>query len=133
MDLLEELLAEREIRKLLAQYPQYADDQDNEAWADLFVENGALVVGSQRIEGREALRKWLVTVQAGPRMRHLMMNLNISIDSPTTASVVMDMGLLRANGTHWALVSAPRYNDKLVKTESGWKFLERVLDQRAPG
>lgn len=132
MDLLEELLAEREIRQLLAQYPQYADDNDCEAWVGLFADNGAIVLGTKRIEGHEALRKWLITVQSGSRMRHLMMNPNISIESPTTARVAMDMGLLRAEGARWALVSAPRYDDRLVKTASGWKFLERVIDQRAP-
>lgn len=133
MDLLEELLAEREIRKVLAQYAQYADDNDIDAWVGLFAENGAMVTGPKRMEGHDALRTWITKVQSGPKMRHLMTNANITVETPTTATVVMDMGLLRANGPHWALASAPRYNDKLVKTAAGWKFQERILDHRAAG
>jgi hypothetical protein len=131
MDILEELIAERDIRKILAQYAQYADDNNVDGWVNLFAANGAMVTGPKRMEGHAALRNWITKVQGGPKMRHLMVNANITVESPTSASVVMDMGLLRADGPRWALASAPRYNDKLVKTDEGWKFLERILDHRA--
>ncbi|MES2258428.1 MAG: nuclear transport factor 2 family protein [Pseudomonadota bacterium] len=133
MDLLEELAAERDIRKLLAQYPQLADTVGAAAaWAELFAEDGALVIGPKRIEGRAALRAWMETAQSGPKMRHLMMNPLISVDSPDTATVTMDMALLRGEGEQWLLFASPRYTDRLVRTEGGWKFRERVLENRRP-
>lgn len=132
MDLLEELLAERDIRKVLALYPQYADDNACHDWANLFAEDGALVVGPQRIQGRETLRAWLAQVQSDLTLRHLMVNQHITVDSPTTARATMDMVLLGAEGGKWIVRSSPRYNDRLVKTADGWKFAERVLELRAP-
>lgn len=131
MEILEELIAEREIRKLLALYPQYVDDNKTDEWALLFAEDGALVAGPHRMQGHAALREWLTNVQRGPKMRHLMMNADISIESPTSARSTMDMALLRAEGSQWMLMAAPRYTDRIVKTASGWKFAERIIDARA--
>jgi hypothetical protein len=58
MDLFEELGTERDIRKLLALYPQLADNGGAAAaWAELFAEDGALVIGAKWIEGRAELRE----------------------------------------------------------------------------
>lgn len=130
MELLEQLIAERDIARLLALYAQHADD-DADAWAALFVEDGALLAGGQRIEGRPALRAWLLKAQGAASMRHLMMNAVVSVESATTASASMDMALLRADGKQWLLAAAPRYADRLVKTADGWKFLERQIDARS--
>ncbi|HEX8601124.1 MAG TPA: nuclear transport factor 2 family protein [Pseudoduganella sp.] len=133
MDLLEELAAERDIRKLLALYARLADDIGaTAAWAELFAEHGALILGPQRIEGRAALQAWLAAAQAGPPMRHLMLNPVISVDSPDTATVTMDMALLRGADGQWVVHASPRYADRLVKTAQGWKFLERQLENRRP-
>lgn len=132
MDLLEELLAEREIRKVLALYAHYADDNASDDWANLFAEDGVLVVGPQRIQGRETLRAWLAQVQADLKLRHLMVNQHITVESPTTARATMDMILLGADGGRWVVRSSPRYSDRLVKTADGWKFAERVLELRVP-
>ncbi|MET0378201.1 MAG: nuclear transport factor 2 family protein [Spongiibacteraceae bacterium] len=132
MDLLEELVAERDIRKTLALYAQYTDDLDAEGWVNMFTEDGVMVSGPKRMHGHAELRAWIAKVHSGPKLRHMMANAAITIDSPTTAHVEVDMGLLRAEGSRWALVSSPRYSDKLVKTAAGWKFLERILHHRAP-
>lgn len=132
MDLLEELVAERDIRKTLAQYAQHTDDLDADGWVNMFTEDGSLVSGPKHLHGHAELRAWITKVHTGPRLRHLMANAAITIDSPTTAHAEVDMALLRAEGSHWALVSSPRYSDKLVKTAAGWKFLERTLSHRAP-
>ena len=133
MDLLQELGAERDIRKLLALYPQLADNEGAAAaWSELFAEDGALVIGPQWIEGRAALREWMAAAQSGPKMRHLMVNAAISVESSDAASATMDMGLLRGEGGQWLLAASPRYTDRLVRTASGWKFQERVLENRRP-
>jgi hypothetical protein len=130
MDLLEQLAADRDIRNLVALYPVRCDDLDAEAWAALFADDGALVLGNRRIQGRDNLVPWLNKVQARARYRHMMLNAAITIDSPTTAHGSLDMVLLRLEGEKWVIDGAPRYTDKYVKTADGWKFLERVLDAK---
>ncbi len=132
MDLLEELVAERDIRKALALYAHYADDLNAEDWVKLFTEDGVIVCGPKRLHGHAELRAWIAKVHSGPKLLHMMTNAAITIDTPTTARVEVDMGLLRAEGSRWVLVSSPRYSDKLVKTAEGWKFLERILHHRTP-
>lgn len=132
MDLLEELVAERDIRKTLALYAQHADDRDAERWVGMFTEEGVLVCGSKRLQGHAQLRAWIKNVYSGPKLRHMMANTVVDVDSPTTARAEVDMALLRAEGSRWVLIASPRYSDKLVKTTDGWKFSECVLRHHAP-
>ena len=130
MDLLEELLAERNIRKALVQYVQFTDDINAEGWVNMFTPDGAVVCGAKRLQGHAELRDWITKMHSGRKMRHMMSNINITVESPTTASVTVDMSLLRADGTKWTLAALPRYTDKMVNTDNGWKFKERILDPR---
>jgi hypothetical protein len=43
MDVVEELVAERDIRRMQALYPRYADDLDAQAFAELFTPTGRLL------------------------------------------------------------------------------------------
>jgi len=132
MDLLEELAAERDIRRTLVKYVHYTDDLDADGWVSMFTPDGVMISGPKQMRGHDELRAWIQKVHSGPKLRHLMTNALINVESPTTATMVVDMALLRAEGTKWVLASSPRYTDKLVKTADGWKFKERLLDQRAP-
>ena len=126
MDVLEKLVAESEIRQLLGRYCQCADDGNAEEWAGLFVEEGAFITSSGRIEGRRALKEWQDQVLKSARMRHLMVNPMILVDSPDSARSRVDLQLLKADGDKWSVLVIARYNDRLVKTTEGWRFLERV-------
>jgi hypothetical protein len=44
----------------------------------------------------------------------------------------MDMALLRGEGEQRILFASPRYMDRLVRTAAGWRFHERVLENRRP-
>jgi hypothetical protein len=130
MDLLQELLAEREIRKIVALYPQYADNADEVAWAALFVEDGELCIGDTVIKGREALAAWLLGTLKGPPMRHMMLNSFIDVMSEDSARGSLDMALLLRKDDRWELGPAPRYDDQYVRTADGWKFARRRLHIR---
>ena len=132
MELLEELVAERAIRELVARYAQLADDDAFDAWAELFSDSGALEAGGTRVTGRADLRRWLVDVQRDRPMRHLFTNVAITVDSPTTAHATMDLLLLGSREGRWAVSAAPRYADRFVKEHGRWLFLERRLDARIP-
>jgi uncharacterized protein (TIGR02246 family) len=126
MDVLEKLVAESEIRQLLGRYCQCTDDGNAEEWAGLFAEEGAFITSSGRIEGRNALREWQDQVLKSARMRHLMVNPVILVDSPDSARSRVDLQLLKADDDKWSVLAIARYNDRLVKTTEGWRFLERV-------
>lgn len=130
MELLEQLAADRDIRNLVARYPVLCDDREYEAWARLFADDGAMVFGSRRIEGFDALVPWLKKVLSRATYRHMMLNAWIEIDSPTTAHGCLDMVMLRLEGDKWLVDGAPRYTDKYVKTADGWRFLERSLEAK---
>lgn len=132
MDLLEELMAERDIRKLLALSAQHSDDGNVDGWVSLFADNGVFVTGPKRLEGHAALAAFMEKVLRGPKMRHMLTNASITIESPTTATAQLDNLLLMAEDGHWKVASAPRYHDKLVKTVAGWKLLERVIVRYVP-
>jgi 3-phenylpropionate/cinnamic acid dioxygenase small subunit len=132
VDILEELAAEREIRTLCARYAQLADDDAYEEWAALFAEDGVIDVEGTRVTGRSELRQWLADMQRAGSMRHLFTNVIVTIDSPTTARATMGMVLLRSREGRWAVFGSPRYEDRLVKEQGAWLFLERKLDLRIP-
>ena len=79
MDLLEELVAERDIRKALALYAHYADDLNAEDWVKLFTEDGVIVCGPKRLHGHAELRAWIAKVHSGPKLLHMMTNAAITI------------------------------------------------------
>lgn len=130
MELLEQLVAERDIRKIVALYPQYADDAKDKGWADLFTPDGEFVVGDRVVKGRAALAEWLLGTLKGPPMRHLMLNNDIEIVSEREARGSLDMALLLHKDGNWVVGPAPRYHDLYVRTEDGWKFARRTITMR---
>ena len=51
MDEIQQLVAQNEIRGLVAQYAQYTDDTRLEEWTGLFVEDARMEAGGQPLEG----------------------------------------------------------------------------------
>jgi SnoaL-like domain len=130
MDALERLVAESDIRQLLALYPQHADDGEHQAFADLFAEHGSIHIGEQPIEGRAAIREWIASTDAAGPMRHLMLNSYICVTSPDEAHGSLDMALLGQRDGRWIVRTAPRYADSFVRTVDGWRFAKREITFR---
>jgi uncharacterized protein (TIGR02246 family) len=128
MDLLDELAAERDIRTIIAQYGQYADDRDGTAYAGLFTEDGALVLGRKRHEGRAAIATWLEATEG--TLLHAMCNIHVRVESPTTAVGSLDAMVSAKSDSGWAPVTVIRYADTYAKTADGWRFAERILKIR---
>ncbi|MBV7477631.1 nuclear transport factor 2 family protein [Pseudomonas sp. PDM31] len=132
MELLETLVAERDIRHLIARYAQLADDPDTTGFAALFATDGVLSLPGKQCVGHTEIEQWLqATLKAG-KARHLFMNPLIEVTSPIHASGSMDMLVLRAGDSGWALAATLRYTDRYVHTEQGWKFAERKLQPMMP-
>ena len=122
---------ENDIRKLVALYAQRADDYAIDAWAGLFIEDGALHMGSKTVQGQPGLREWLAQVQASVgRTRHMMVNAVISVETADTATGSVDMLMLTRVDDTWVNRGAPRYRDRYVRTPAGWRFAERTIETR---
>jgi hypothetical protein len=132
MENVEKLLAARDIRNLQSLYAQHVDDHRVADWAALFTENGVLQHGPTRMVGAAEMSAWLVKVQSGPKLRHLMMNPTVTVESPTIARGTLDCLLLRGEGSGWQIATTLRYTDRYEKTAGGWKFAERVIEPRTP-
>lgn len=130
MDEIQQLVATTEIRDLVAQYAQYTDDTRLEEWTGLFVEDARMEAGGQPLEGRPALTEWITGVTSSMKLRHIMGGVTVVLDSATEAHGAADMILLAAVEGSWVLVGAPRYVDRYVKTDAGWRFAERILEDR---
>lgn len=128
MDTTEFLLAEAEIRRLLARYPRAADDRDGGTFANLFTSDGVVRVGGETFTGRDAIRDWIMAVTAGARTRHLMVNHLIEVESSTSALVHLDMALLAEVDGAWSVQGTARYSDALTHTDEGWLFAEREIE-----
>ena len=132
MDLIETLVAEREIRHLIARYAQTADDPDTSGFAALFTSDGVLALPAKRCVGQAEIEQWLLATLKTGKTRHLFMNPLIEVISPGQASGSMDMLALRAGDLGWVLAATLRYTDRYVHTGQGWKFSERNLQPMMP-
>jgi hypothetical protein len=130
MDELQQLVAQNEIRALVAQYAQFTDDTRLEEWTGLFVEDARMEAGGQPLEGRPALTEWITAVTSSMKLRHIMGAVTVTLDSATEAHGAADMVLLAAVEGSWIIAGAPRYVDRYVKTDAGWRFAERILEDR---
>jgi len=120
---LEQLLAEREIERLLLDYAALNDAGEWEALAALFQPDGRMnrpTVPDVFIVGREAI---LDAFRARPARvsRHIVANIRVTVsgDEATATSQIL---LFTGAGTA-PLVGT--YQDRLRKTAQGWRFAER--------
>ena len=131
MNDLERLLAEREITRLVLRYAQLNDAGDFDGLAALFAENGQFVrpSGGAPVTGRAAI---LASYKERPPRisRHLITNILPEIVDEKTATCASTIllysapaGDLPANAAGPALLGG--FNDRLIKTSEGWRFLER--------
>ena len=130
MDEIQQLVAQNEIRNLVAQYAQHTDDTRIQEWTELFVEDARMEANGQPLEGRPALTEWITGVTSSMKLRHIMGGVTVTVDSATEAHGAADMILLAAVEGNWILAAAPRYVDRYVKTDAGWRFAERILEDR---
>lgn len=130
MDEIQQLVAQNEIRDLVARYAQHTDDTRLEEWTELFVEDARMEAGGQPLEGRPALTGWITAVTSSMKLRHIMGAVTVTLDSATEAHGAADMVLLAAVEGSWIIAGAPRYVDRYVKTDGGWRFAERILEDR---
>jgi hypothetical protein len=127
-----------EIRQLLARYDRAVDFGDAEGFAACFTPDGYLEVAglpveaqheSDRVVGREALRKWVTALYAGLQghVRHCQ-NMPIIEGDGQTATMFSYLFEYRVGNTppNVGMTLTGVYYDKLAKVDGRWLFTERI-------
>jgi 3-phenylpropionate/cinnamic acid dioxygenase small subunit len=125
MDALERLVAIQEISDLIGRYCMLFDDEDWVGFDELWTDDAAFAVDDQAFEGRAVLMDFLShCLPPGYRTKHMISRPLVELaDDGVTATARTDVVWIAANFENTIL---GRYNDQLVKTDSGWKFRRRV-------
>ena len=125
MDDLGRLVAVQDISDLIGRYCMFFDDEDWAALDELWTDDAAFVVEDRAFEGRTVLMDFLSTcLPAGYRTKHMISRPVVELGPDgTSATARTDVVWIAANFENTIV---GRYNDQLVKTDTGWKFLRRV-------
>jgi len=124
----EEEIARAAIAQTLAICTQAGDARKADAYAQSFTENGVLDLG-QRIEGREAIRRWMAAPSVIPQpvggspgfVSHHLTTCRIELTSERTATV----------RTYWLVISSigldhsGYYDDRFLKVDDTWLIASR--------
>jgi uncharacterized protein (TIGR02246 family) len=115
-----------ELQQLCARYSQSADAGDADAFAGCFAADGALVIGGDAVEGREAIRERTRTNAAATQPT------GFHVPGGIVAEVQGDRGTMRSylihhNGAAPAQVLSVVYEDELVREDGAWRFARRTV------
>ena len=119
------------------------DDGDDAVWVELFTEDGTFLAldraGAEilRIQGREALAKWVRGFRANETRltKHHVVAPVITIDGETAAVESYSFRLSEGGdpGDSPFLLLMGRYRDDMVKDGQGrWRFRQRIATTEAP-
>lgn len=123
-DELRQLLDRDQIRQLAYKYAHCWDNLDFHGWASCFAPDGVYWEGGGPVfKGYDELRSY--AEDTAPRVQgrfHLQMNQYVEVEGDTAkahtyALIVEELTPVRS-GT---------YDDRLVRTEDGWKFTKRTV------
>jgi uncharacterized protein (TIGR02246 family) len=129
-----------EIRQLFVDYGHYLDQHDFASYAQLFSEEGELLLGPiGRAKGRAAIREQMERTMPGDPggTYHLVTNPRITLDGDRATSEVMWSVVSRGTDGNAVLSMLGRHRDVLVREGGRWVFLRREghidVPSRYPG
>lgn len=128
----EELLDRREIDDLLVRYATAVDTKDWDLYETCFTDDAFIDYESAGgIKGKlPEVRSWLEkTLVMFPMTQHVVCNRVVDLDGEkaTARSVFYNpMGLPQGEKRQILFFDGGYYNDKLIKTEQGWRIVERI-------
>jgi len=128
----EELAREKEaIAELIARYNYAIDHNDFQGWADCFASEGVFDGMIGKYAAHVELNRFTADVkkltETTPNLRHYVTNIQTEINSDQARSrcFLMMTSTTKESGTK--VVIAGEYEDKLVKRNGRWLFLERKV------
>lgn len=101
------------------------ENNDADAFADAFAENGSMLVGDEQLTDREQIRAFLATAFAGPYRGARLSEepLEVRLLSPGVALVITQGGIVYAGETEVSPEREVRALWVLVHTDGDWKVL----------
>ena len=133
----EKFLIEHECEKLQKLYGIYADQLEDDRFADLFTDDAFIQVPEQPpFKGREALRAGILQMKAlGLVYRHVMTNNVVNVINQNHAEGLCYLMAFNSAASPDASGGRPmempttlgEYKDTFRRTEMGWRFQSRVL------
>jgi 3-phenylpropionate/cinnamic acid dioxygenase small subunit len=124
MDRLSQLVAERACERLIVDYAALNDAGDWDAVVALYAENGRMsrpTAPDDFIAGQGAI---LAAFKARPprTTRHICANIRVIVEDENRATATSQILLFTAAES---LPMVGTYADAFVKTDTGWRFVER--------
>ena len=128
----EELARDKEaVAELIARYNYAIDHNDFRGWADCFAPEGIFdgMIGKYAAHGE--LERFTADVKkltaTTPNLRHYVTNIQTEVDGDKARSrcFLMMTSTSKEGGTK--IVIAGEYEDKLIKRNGRWLFLERKV------
>lgn len=119
---------EAQLLELQARYASTYDDRLPEQFAEVFTEDGRLVLpDGQVLAGRRALADFAAAAASRPfRTYHFMTNQVIETRGDTASGAAHVTAVSRKDDDVRLLIIG-RYDDTMVRTQNGWQLAERVI------
>jgi ketosteroid isomerase-like protein len=118
------------IAELIARYNYAIDHNDYQGWADTFAPDGVFVGIIGRFAAHKELDKFIASVKslmaASPNLRHYVTNVLPDINGNEARCTSFLLMTSTKDGVS-TIALAGEYEDRLVKLNGQWLFLERVV------
>jgi uncharacterized protein (TIGR02246 family) len=115
-----------EIRQLFVDYGHVLDRGDYAAYAELFAEDGEILLGPLgRARGRQEIEALMTRVGGAGASVHLITSPIVTLDGDQAASRVMWTVIHRAEDGTPFLSMVGHHEDELVREEGRWRFRRR--------
>jgi uncharacterized protein (TIGR02246 family) len=132
---------EEAVRRLITLYSQLLDDGRLDEWAQLFTEDAVFSVWGRTYEGRAAIRDGIGGMQPEHPGKHVAFATVVDLDGDTARAWTDFVAVADTGPGEWgrsyAIATAARYHDRLVRADGRWSFRERhirmVGDPLPPG
>lgn len=120
------ILSKIEIQDLTARHFRAIDYGETDAYLATWLPDGELVLGSQRWQGHQTLQKYFSSLAASEGdVRRLVSNFTISIK--TNGQATQHCYLVTYSLPTNQLVFLSECNDRLARSNEGWKFAQRII------
>jgi uncharacterized protein (TIGR02246 family) len=115
------------LRELLDRYSDAVNRLDAEAWSATWADNASWVFRGGKVEGREAIvATWTKAMAGFDSVWFSAFPGMIAVDGDVAAMTTHTFEYLSATGAAPRLQSGI-YNDRVVRTDAGWRFAERAF------
>jgi len=119
------------LRRTFALYCQLCDDGRFDEWITLFTDDARFSVLDKTHEGQAAIKAFMEVAQAPERRGKHFMGQSVFEehgDGSTVTAVSDYMFIARTADGGYAMTSAGRYHDELVRGDDGqWRFRSREI------